>query len=187
MKKLFLGLLCCLLLTACGQKTPDPTDAPTEPHVTQVPTEVPTETPTEEPTEAPTDAPTEMSTEAPAPVRFTIYTPNENADGFYNAVILIDELNAQNVAAELIKEKALNEDVSVNSAYLEGTQLTLDFNSAFRDQLLTYGTAGERMMIGSVVNTFLSAYGAETVLITVDGEILESGHVVYDFPLEFFS
>lgn len=180
MKKILMILLCCLLLTACTQKQPTPTETPT-----QAPTTAPTDVPTEVSTEAPTEAPTGMPTEAPAPVKFTIYTPNENADGFYDTVILIDELSAQNVVNELIKEKALNEDVAVNSERLDGTQLVLDFNSAFRDQLLTYGTAGERMMIGSVVNTFLSAYGVETAMITVDGEILESGHTVYDFPLTF--
>lgn len=187
MKKLLSILLCCLLLTACGQNHATPTDAPTEPPTTAAPAETPTRVPTDEPSEIPTEAPTEAPepTEA-APVRFTIYTPNENADGFYDTVILIDTLTAQNVADELIKENALNADVAVNFARMDGAQLMLDFNSAFRDQLLTYGTAGERMMIGSVVNTFLSAYGAETVFLTVDGGILESGHVVYDFPLEFF-
>ena len=68
---------------------------------------------------------------------------------------------------------------------MEGSQLFLDFNAAFSDQLVTYGTAGELMMIGSVVNTFLSAYGADTVMITVDGQIMESGHVIYDFPLAY--
>ena len=71
------------------------------------------------------------------------------------------------------------------SAELVDTQLTLDFNQAFADQLKTYGTSGERMMIGCVVNTFLRAYDAQTVYITIDGGILESGHVIYDFPIGF--
>ena len=44
------------------------------------------------------------------------------------------------------------------------------------------GTAGESATIKAVVNTFLDAYGAQEAYITVDGEILESGHVIYDFP-----
>lgn len=173
MKKILMILLCCLLLTACGPKQPDPATAPTTPSATDAPTQ------------APTAAPTKMPTEAAAVVRFTIYTPNQNADGLNDAVIVIDELTAQNVVNELIRENVLNESITVNSERLEGSQLFLDFNRAFRDQLLTYGTAGEMMMIGSTVNTFLSAYGAESVTITVDGEIIESGHVIYDFPIEF--
>lgn len=181
MKKIMMLLLCCLLLTACSKKQPAPTGASTMPPVTDAPTGMPTEAPTA----APTQASSEASTETSAAVKFTIYTPNENADGFYDTVIVIDELTAQNVVDALIKEKVLNEGIAVNSERLEGSQLILDFNGAFRDQLVTYGTTGETMMIGSVVSTFLSAYGAESVTITVDGAILESGHVIYDFPIEF--
>ena len=53
--------------------------------------------------------------------------------------------------------------------------------------LPTMGTAGERMMVGSVVNTFLTAFDkVDKVSILVSGQIFESGHVVYDEPMEFF-
>ena len=39
------------------------------------------------------------------------------------------------------------------------------------------------MVVGSVVNTFLDAFQAESVYFTVDGQILESGHVIYDFAI----
>ena len=86
----------------------------------------------------------------------------------------------------LIQSSMLNEGIALNSAELVGSQLNLDFNQAFLDQLSTYGTAGERMMIGCVVNTYLTFYDAETVYLTVNGEIMESGHVIYDFPMVFF-
>ena len=41
------------------------------------------------------------------------------------------------------------------------------------------------MIMGSVVNTYLSAYDAESVFITVNGEILETGHMIYDFPITY--
>ena len=85
----------------------------------------------------------------------------------------------------MISAAVLHEGIQVNWERLEGTQLHVDFNAAFRDQLMTYGTAGELMMIGSVVNSLLRAYGADSVMLTVEGDIFESGHVIYDFPLEF--
>ena len=48
------------------------------------------------------------------------------------------------------------------------------------------GTSGERMVIGSVVNTLIANYEVETVSITVEGDIWESGHVIYDSPMGFF-
>jgi hypothetical protein len=95
-------------------------------------------------------------------------------------------LTAEAVLAELIKAGIVSRDVAVNSVSMDGEQLLLDLNNAFYAQLCTLGTTGERFVVGSIVNTFLSAYGAETVLITADGTIMESGHVVYDFPLSFF-
>ena len=41
------------------------------------------------------------------------------------------------------------------------------------------------MITGSVVNTYITAFQAESVYFTINGNILESGHVVYDFPLTF--
>lgn len=161
MKKLFALLLCCLLLTGCAfvpKEQPEQPDKPAEP------------------TEAPTTA----------SVTFFLYTPNENVDGFERREVTLGTLDAQAILELLIAEDVLNENVALNSVELQDDQLLLDFNSAYFDQLVTYGTSGELMMMGSVVNTYLDAYDAETVVITANGEIMESGHVVYDFPLEFY-
>ena len=43
------------------------------------------------------------------------------------------------------------------------------------------------MLLGSVVNTFLAAFGADSILITADGKALQTGHNVYNEPLTVFS
>jgi spore germination protein GerM len=127
-----------------------------------------------------------VETTVPA-IPLNIFVPDDNAESFSAIPTVIDLLDANLILSLLTEYSMLDEGIMLNSIELTGTQLNLDFNQAFLDQLCTYGTAGERMMIGCVVNTFLSAYDAETVYITVNGEIMESGHVIYDFPLEFYN
>lgn len=166
MKKIISLLLLCLLLTGCKA-------SPTE---TTVPLDITNEPETTEQTAS--------STEVSLPLN--IFVPDENAENFNTIPTVIDELDAELILKMLIENSMLNEDIALNSMELNNSQLNLDFNQAFLDQLLTYGTAGERMMIGCVVNTYLSIYDAETVYITVNGEVMESGHVIYDFPMHFF-
>ena len=67
------------------------------------------------------------------------------------------------------------------------TTLKADFNEALRQSILPMGTSGEYVILGSVVNTFLTAYDADAITLTVDGEVLETGHSVYDQPLTFYA
>ena len=174
MKKVIPFLICCLILFGCGISEPSPTDPSVQSAPTQTPTQIPEDT-------------TEPSaTEAPMLV-FTLCHGDENADGFIFEEVYVSEITFQTVLDKVIEADVLPGLVVINSFSAEGAQLNIDFNSAFYDYLCTMGTSGERMLIGGVVNTFLNAFQAEAVYLTVDGEIIESGHVIYDFPLEFIS
>ncbi len=164
MKRILIILLCCLLLTACAQKAPTPTTPP----ITAAPGD-------------PTVAPTFLMQQ------FTLYYGDENAEKFLSKEVQVAEVTEAIVMDELIAAGVLAEGAAINKLEKGGTQLRVDFNQAFADQVCAMGTSGEYMIIGSTVNTLLSAFHAEAVLITVNGEILESGHVIYDFPLEFHS
>lgn len=163
MKKLIVLCLCCLMLAACR-----PASAPAE------------DTGTE------TTEPVTTAAQA-APATLTVFTPDENAEQFLQTQVTVDQVNETAILSALIDVGVLAENVTVNSAELSGEELRLDLNDAFRDQLLSLGTAGEYALMGSLINTFLTAYpDARTLSVTVDGAVLESGHAVYDSPLEFF-
>lgn len=168
MKRILPMLLCCLLVCGCTAADPVPTQtSPTAPppEITPVITEAPV-------------------TEPPGLV-FTLYRGNENADGFVSEEVTVTEITYETVLEKLIDASVMPDTVTINSFSAEGNQLNIDFNQSFYDYLCTMGTSGELILIGSVVNTFLSAFQADSVFLTSDGEIMESGHVIYDFPIEY--
>ena len=134
-----------------------------------------------------TTLPDEQLIQKPVLIPVTIYHGNDNADGFETTEVTVETLDASILIQKLVEADVLAEDTTLLSHEVVDTCLRLDFNEAFLTRLNTMGTSGERMMIGSVVNTFLTAYPeAESVSITANGEIMESGHVIYDFELTFF-
>ncbi len=161
MKKWLCLLLACLLLTGCAPASGNPeTTAPsTEPEFAVL----------------------------------SLYVPDEMAEGFEKTEVQVPAITETIITEQLILAGVLAEDTRVNTFELvsasdsqEPLQLRVDFSTAFRDRILSQGTAGEYVTLGSVVNTFLTAYGAQSMVITVEGQTLESGHAVYDASLSFF-
>ncbi len=116
----------------------------------------------------------------------TLYVPNEDVTGFLQISAEVPEMDASEIFAALTNAGVLREASRPNSLELQGTKLLLDVNDAFVAQINSCGTAGEYYMMGSVVNTLLTAYQADTLSITVNGEILETGHSIYDYDLAFY-
>ena len=89
----------------------------------------------------------------------------------------------ENLIAQLKKKGMLSEDVQVNS--FEETEddgekaLKLDLNQVYLKQLQSMGSTGEYMIMGSVCNTFLDAYGCNKIQITTDGQEIVTGHAEY--------
>ena len=167
MKRILSIILICILLAGCAAAS-----NPESPTVLPI-----IET---DPTEAETTA-----TEPPMMLVYQIYLPNDNADGFDVQTVETTQITPESVLKELCDRNVLPDTVVINSFDADGMQLNIDFNQSFADLICSMGTAGELMITGSVVNTYLSAFQAESVYFTINGEILESGHVVYDFPLTF--
>lgn len=112
-----------------------------------------------------------------------VYVSNDDATEFVSEGVKIDELTPENIVKVLIEKSVLPSDVQVlkcDKQTVDGVKsLNVDFNEAFGSYVGSMGTTGEYYTIGSVVNTFLDAYGCEQIKITVEGNALESGHAEY--------
>lgn len=116
-------------------------------------------------------------------VEINAYVSNDDATAFVAESVKIDELTPENIVNALIEKSVLPSDIQVlkcDKQTIDGVEsLDVDFNEAFGAYVCSMGTTGEYYTIGSVVNTFLDAYGCEKIKITVEGNTLESGHAEY--------
>lgn len=123
-------------------------------------------------------------------VEIKVYVSNDNATAFVSESVKIDELTSENIVKVLIEKSVLSSDVQAlkcDKQTVDGVEsLNVDFNEAFGAYVCSMGTTGEYYTIGSVVNTFLDAYGCEKIKITVEGNTLESGHAEYPRYMNHF-
>lgn len=187
MKKI-LSLLFCLALVfslcACGEQTPPPTTP--EPDDVAAPVlPVPEDSPEPLPVES---AEPEVSEEPSAPtITVTLYKGDDNAEFVIPVECEIAEQSPQAIVDKLVELGVFGSAVTANSFTVDNSNVIhLDMGQDFATQIFSSGTAGEHIMVGSLVNSFISVFEADAVLITVDGKPFESGHAVYDYALSFF-
>lgn len=118
-----------------------------------------------------------------------IYYGNDNADGIIYQEAALSELSAEALVDELAKVNIVSLDTKVRSVFIDEKDeklLHLDMSKEFGEYVSMMGTAGEYIVIGGLVDTFLDAYDCERVKITVEGKTLETGHTAYEGELQFF-
>lgn len=128
----------------------------------------------------------ENGEEAEEETKVLIYYGNADADGFEQKEVMIKGLTPENLIGELRKLSVVSIDTEVKAFEQDGKNLKLDLSKGFSGYLNMMGTSGEYIVMGGLVNTFLTAYDGENILITVEGETLETGHTSYEAPLVFF-
>lgn len=134
---------------------------------------------------------TEQQETAVSSKTVTIYSPNEMADGFITEEVEASEVTESWVVEQLIAKGVIPGNVQALSCTetQEGgiKSLKLDLNQAFADFLQSLGSTGEYMVVGSVCNTFLDAYDCSRVQITVEGNVLATGHAEYSGYMKKFN
>ena len=122
-----------------------------------------------------------------APVYVRAFRSDDNAERFLISAVKVESVAPESVIQALKEVGVLNEAVAIQLMEYTENGLHIDLNEAFRTQLCSYGTTGEYMLVGALVNTFLQNYSAESLILTVDNVHPESGHVIYDFPMTMYN
>lgn len=134
---------------------------------------------------APAAAPT--AEPVPEAVTLNLYHADDNFENIVYDAVSIPELSPEYIMAALHENGVLSETVAVNSFLMDKTGIVrLDLAANFGTMMNSTGTSGEYIMMGSLVNTFLDAYGASGLNLLVDGEILETGHSIYDWTMGLY-
>ena len=130
-----------------------------------------------------TDTTTTDSQSTSEAKKITVYYMNANVDGFLTETVEVPEITADSLVEQLIIKSILTPEVkalSCKESTVDGVKsLDLDFSSTLDTFMNNVGSSAEYYVVGSICNTFLEAYNAEKIKITVEGAKFETGHAEY--------
>ena len=190
LKKIFFSLtLCFLIFTVCGCGNTEQTSGTKDVTVSLIPdsTYLP---------ESSEDAEKEELSEV------MLYLPDENAE--YLVPTIFEAVKTpEGLIAALVEQGALPEGTEINYFTLKdnGQYISLedevasmsdkltaeiDLSDYFMEEVQQTGTAGEAMLMGSVVNTMIENFNLQSIMVSANDEIIETGHCIYDQPQEFY-
>lgn len=120
-----------------------------------------------------------------------VYYKDKQGESLLAKKIAIKKITGDAIVSELSRMRVLEKEIKLNSCKEKKEEdkvfLALDFNQEFQTQFDVWEMSGERMMMGCVVNTFLSAYQYDSVDITINGKPLKSGNTEYEGLLQKYA
>ena len=122
-------------------------------------------------------------------VPLTVFYGNDTAEFLLSRIVTVPEINAGEIIGQLQEAQVLGGDITLLRMEIgsDGCMI-LNFNEAFGQQLGMYGSAGEYLMVGSTVDTFLAAFPeCDRVRILIEGEPCSYGQMDYSQPFEQFT
>ncbi len=122
-------------------------------------------------------------------VPLTVFYGNDTAEFLLAKTVTVPEINAGEIIGQLQEAQVIGGDTTLLRMEIGSDGcMSLDFNEAFGQQLGMYGSAGEYLMVGSTVNTFLTAFPeCDRVRILVEGEPCSYGQMDYSQPFAQFT
>lgn len=118
-----------------------------------------------------------------------IYTPNANSDGFLVEIVHKNKRTANTVLKALQEKGVVPSNVQIRhfeKKQENGKQLlVLDVSKQFLSYINKMGTSQESLVMQGIANTYLIAFDANRIQITVNDKVIETGHMIYEEPFSF--
>ena len=140
---------------------------------------------------APAAASTSSTTARKAQIQ--LYYADAQCDFLQTRTVELNELSPETLLQVLQANGMLDKSVKVQNWLVtdrddpyRDTVLTLDLSKAFQDQL-SANAATEHTILASLVNTFLDAYHATEITLTVDGQPLQAETVQTSEPFPYMN
>ncbi len=170
-----------LLFSGCGASSDEASEPVTTPD--SVVEEVVTPEPTEN-AEIATEPEEVPPVEEPTPeYSYVVYQPNDTVDGIVEVALTSEEEPTLAIISQgYFDQLAMDTHGAAILSFDEETH-TLDMNEGFGTLMSYMGTSGELVILDSLVTTVCQWYGIDELTLTVEGQTLETGHSIYDFPL----
>jgi hypothetical protein len=141
---------------------------------------------------------TAAPTATTALTELVLYLPDKTGVGLV-ATVAQGEDSPQGLLSALVTAGALpdvdygrnitctvaEEELQYTDATLSGVFVHLDLSDAFAAAVKATDANGERLMLQSLVNTFLTHYRADGLLLSIAGTDLETVNGRYDRPISF--
>ena len=113
---------------------------------------------------------------------FDLYFPNEAKTAFETQRMDTQVMDEGFVLSMLTEHRVLPDGIQILQFREEGKQLYLDLNTAFADYLNSLTGTEKDLVLGSVINSYLSAYGLESITICVEGTPMDGAYSFVSIP-----
>lgn len=125
--------------------------------------------------------------ESAEPVQVRIYFSRIGEMGLESAEETLNGLRPENIISHLSLHNITSIDTKVNSFSEEKENgkkiLYLDLTKAYGEYVNTMNKQSEELILAALSKTFLEAYDADGLMLTVEGKSLTTAHQTYDAPL----
>lgn len=118
---------------------------------------------------------------------FDLHVPSEDFQKAEPHRQHIVDLTDEYLMQLLVENRAIPDSVRLLGTKSEGTDLILDLSKDFADYMNTLGEQEQKVVLACVVNSWLAATGHNFVVLTVEGEPLETEFGVYSEPMNAIS